>query len=781
MKGNGAQRARVRVRGIVQGVGFRPFVYDVAARNGLAGFVSNDSDGVIAELEGNAEAVRRAVVEIRDHPPALAVVDEVTTEPVTATGDRGFAIVPSAAGGERRTLVSPDMATCDDCLRELHDPADRRHRYPFINCTNCGPRFTITIDVPYDRPNTTMAAFGLCEDCATEYRDPANRRFHAQPVCCPACGPQLRLVPVPRRVGRMRASGSVPAAGKEAGDPLVAAVSLLRAGQILAVKGLGGYHLATSAEQEEAVARLRSRKHREERPFAVLVADLEMARSLCVVGEEEARLLSGPRRPIVLLERRRDAPVAPSVAPAQRTLGLMLPYTPLHHLLAHDYGGAIVLTSGNLSDEPIAYDDADADQRLAGIADAFLTHDRGIHVRTDDSVTRWWPGGELLVRRSRGYAPAPVTLPRDLPRSVLGCGAHLKHTFCLAKGRAAFVSHHIGDLENLETMASFVEGVEHFRRIFDVDIQVAAHDLHPEYLSTKHAYGLEGVELVGVQHHHAHIASCLADNGTDRRVIGVAFDGTGLGDDGTLWGGEVLLADLERYERVAHLTPVPLPGGEAAIRQPWRMAAVWLDAAYGQGHPASAPHPAAAAIRDRHAGHWDAVLSMAAGGVNAPMTSSVGRLFDAVAAILGIRDAITYEGQAAIELEELAHRTPVAAYPAAVSTAPGLQIDGAALVRAVADDLVNGTDRALIAARFHGGLAASVVEVCLRVRDERGVNAVALSGGVFQNTRLLAAVGDGLAAAGFEVLRHRQVPCNDGGISLGQVAVAGARDRAAGP
>ena len=774
----------MRVEGIVQGVGFRPFVYSLATSLGLGGLVGNDPGGVFAEVEGEPAAVRRFLVLLEQQAPPLARIDRVTTRDLRLTGSARFAIAPSEAGGPGaaaavgRTLVSADTATCADCLAELADPADRRFGYPFINCTNCGPRFTIVRDVPYDRALTTMAGFDLCSLCAAEYRDPADRRFHAQPVCCPACGPRLRL---------LRRSGAQLPGHDEEARPIEAAAAMLRAGRVLAVKGLGGYHLAVDAGCEAAAAALRERKHREDKPFAVMVADLPAARRLCEVDDVAAALLSSPRRPIVLLPRR-AAPddgaavpsVAPSVAPGNRQLGVMLPYTPAHHLLLGALAAPIVLTSGNVSDEPIAYRDADALERLAGIADAFLTHDRAIHIRTDDSVVRAFRGRESVLRRSRGYVPEPLPVPVTFRRPVLACGAELKSTFCLAAGGHAFVSHHIGDLENAETLRSFTEGIAHFRRLFDIEPQVVAHDLHPDYLSTKYATGLADArsadpgladaELVGVQHHHAHIASCLADNGEAGPVIGVAFDGTGYGPDGTIWGGEFLVADLAGFDRAGHLDPVPMPGGAAAIRQPWRMAAAYLAAAY----PAGPPESLAVAARNERS--WAAVLTMARRGINAPLTSSAGRLFDAVAALLGVRDAISYEGQAAIELEQLADVGERGCYRAAVADGPPLRVAGADLVAVAAADLAAGVSRPVIAARFHNGVAAAIEEACLALRDRHGLDTVALSGGVFQNLLLTDRVVAQLAGRGFRVLVHRRVPCNDGGISFGQAVVAAARD-----
>jgi hydrogenase maturation protein HypF len=749
-------RTAIRVEGIVQGVGFRPYVYTLATGLGLGGFVGNDVDGVFVEVEGPSAAVTEFLRKLERDPPPLARIERVTARPITPNGDTSFAIAASGPVTQaRRTLVSADTATCADCLRELADPDDRRYRYPFINCTNCGPRFTIVRDVPYDRPFTTMAPFAMCPACEAEYHDPADRRFHAQPTCCPACGPRLTL--------RDQAGITL------SGDPLSTAAQLLKEGRVLAVKGLGGYHLAVDAACQPAAAALRARKHREDKPFAVLAADLTQARELVEVDEAAAGLLSSPARPIVLLRRRPGAAVAPATAPGNRSLGVMLPYTPLHHLLVRALGRPMVLTSGNVSDEPIAYRDDDALARLTPIADAFLTHDRAIYIRTDDSVARTFRARPMLIRRSRGYVPEPVTAGVGFPRPVLACGAELKNTFCLAQGRRAFLSHHIGDLENAETLRSFTEGIEHFRRLFDIDPQVVVHDLHPEYLSTKYALDLDGVDLHGVQHHHAHIASCLADNGADGPVIGVAFDGTGYGTDGTIWGGEFLVAGLAGFERGGHLIPVPMPGGAAAIRQPWRMAAAYLG-------PAA---PETLDVRRRNADRWAAVTAMAAKGVNAPLTSSAGRLFDAAAALLGVRDTINYEGQAAIELEQLADPAESGAYPAAVVAGAPFQIRAADLLTALISDLTAGVRAPVIAARFHHGVAAAIEAGCVLLRERHGLDTVALSGGVFQNMLLLHVTAARLEARGFRVLTHSRVPCNDGGISLGQAVIAAARDRLA--
>jgi len=765
-------RTGIRVEGIVQGVGFRPFVYSLATRLGLGGLVGNDVNGVFAEVEGDPAAVRAFLLALEREAPPLARIERISTVAMVPAGARIFEIVASRAAGRPRTLIAADTATCPDCLRELADPGDRRFRYPFINCTNCGPRFTIVRDVPYDRPLTTMAAFAMCDQCAAEYHDPADRRFHAQPVCCPACGPRLTLLD---DTGKPLSDPAPP--GQASYQALDAAAALLRQGRIVAVKGLGGYHLAADAANEEAVAALRARKHREDKPFAILVADLAVGRELCLVADDAASLLASQARPIVLLPRRPDAGVATSAAPGNRQLGIMLPYTPLHHLLLREVARPLVLTSGNVSDEPIAYRDGDALDRLPGIADAFLTHDRAIHIRTDDSVGRVFGGRPMLIRRSRGYVPEAVTVPGGFPRPVLACGAELKNTFCLAKDGRAFVSHHIGDLENAETLRSFTEGIEHFSRLFDITPQVVAHDLHPDYLSTKYALELDGVDLTGVQHHHAHIASCLADNGADGPVIGVTFDGTGYGTDGTIWGGEFLVADLADFDRGGHLEVVPMPGGAAAIRQPWRMAAAYLDALGAVGSKGGGPDLSGLDVAQRNAERWDAILSMARRRVNAPLTSSAGRLFDAVAAVLGVRDQINYEGQAAVELEQLADPGETSAYPAAIEPDTPFRARGADLVGAVVEDLAAGLPREVIAARFHNGLAGLIQAGCELLRERHGLGTVALSGGVFQNLLLLERTVSGLQNRGFAVLVHSRVPCNDGGISLGQAVVAAARDR----
>ncbi len=760
----GRRRTRVRVNGTVQGVGFRPYVYRLAGELGLGGFVLNDASGVLIEVEGNPASVDRFLVRVGAEAPPLAVVERVAIEECAASGDVSFTIRESVGSAVPDAPVAPDTATCEDCLRELSDPADRRFRYPFINCTNCGPRFTIVRGVPYDRPLTTMAAFTMCAACRAEYEDPADRRFHAQPNACPVCGPSLRLL------------GAELLAPE---DPIAATATALADGAIVAIKGIGGYHLACRAGDERAVAALRARKHREDKPFALMAPSAAVAESLVSLGPPARELLTSPERPIVLAPRRPGAPVADSVAPGAPELGVMLPYSPLHHLLLSDAGETLVMTSANVSDEPIAYRDEDALERLRGIADVFLVHDRPIQTRTDDSVLRVVDAPDrprrAFLRRSRGYVPGALALSgAGTPRPLLACGAELKNTFCLAKGARAWVSHHIGDLENYETLRSFAEGIGHFGALFAVEPEIVVHDLHPEYLSTKYALERDGVELVGVQHHHAHMAACLAEHGETGPALGAIFDGTGYGLDGTVWGGELLLGDLRSFRRVGALLPVALPGGERAIRQPWRMACSWLATA-GEGEP-ELPASLASRVDPRT---WSQVHRLIETGTAAPATTSIGRLFDAVAALAGIRSEINYEGQAAIELEAACDLGERGSYPVAVDASaradPSLVIDPRETIRAVAADVRAGAPTGVIARRFHRTIAGATVDACVRLAAAHGTEVVVLSGGVFQSRMLLESVWVALAAAGLRVLVPERLPVNDGGIAYGQAAVAAAR------
>jgi hydrogenase maturation protein HypF len=756
----------------VQGVGFRPFVYRLALEQGLAGYVLNDEQGVLLEVEGDVRAVECFLARLERDAPPLAAIEAVVAEPVATTGETGFAIVESATSGIPDAPVTPDAATCEHCLAELLDPADRRYRYPFVNCTNCGPRFTIVRGVPYDRPLTTMAGFRMCAECRREYDDPADRRFHAQPNACPRCGPRAWLTD---------ASGSeIAVPGTQ--DAVAGAARRLAEGCIVAIKGVGGFHLACEARDETVVAELRARKHREDKPFALMVADVDAAQALVELTAEEERLLRSPERPIVLARRRSRAAVAAAVAPASGELGVMLPYSPLHHLLLRDVAesaspvAALVMTSGNVSDEPIAHEDDDALARLAGIADAFLLHDRPIHARTDDSVVRAGRTGPrrrpLMLRRSRGYVPRPLALPVPARLPLLACGAELKSTFCVAKGSRAWVSHHIGDLEHYAAYASFREGIARFEQLFAVRPSVVAHDLHPDYLSTAYALERDGVETVGVQHHHAHLAACLAEHGCDpaRRAVGAIYDGTGYGPDGTIWGGELLVGGLLGYERAGGLWPVRMPGGAAAIREPWRMACAWLAEAYGEPQPL--PRTLHGAV-DPEA--WRAVGQIAATAAIAPVTTSMGRLFDAVAALCGVRPTVTYEGQAAVELEAGSSPHYRGAYELPLADVDGaVVLDARVTVRAVDADLRAGEPVAAVAARFHATIADATTRACLAIAEARGLDAVVLSGGVFQNRRLLEGVAMALHLSGLQVLVPEQLPVNDGGIAFGQAAIAAA-------
>ncbi len=768
------ERWRITVRGVVQGVGFRPFVYGQALRLGLAGYVLNDSGGVTIELEGGPDALNAFHQSLTEGAPPLARIASIEVEQIVPRGDTAFVIAHSQAGDERNTLISPDTAICDDCLRELFDPNDRRYLYPFINCTNCGPRFTIVQDVPYDRANTTMQDFKMCPACKAEYDDPLDRRFHAQPNACPVCGPQVKWRVQSADHG-LDCEETFSSRTTQSGLELAA--ERLGGGAVLAIKGLGGYHLACDALNPQAVDLLRRRKHREAKPFALMVPDLATARLLCEVSEAEAALLQSHRRPIVLLKQRADNEIAPGVAPGYDTLGIMFPYTPLHHVLMRFFEAdgsrrpaALVMTSGNLSEEPIAYKDDEARERLSSIAEGLVSHNRNIQVRCDDSVVRVAAGSEQLFRRSRGYAPEPVMLPFESPVPLLAAGGHLKNTFCLVKGRQAFISHHIGDVQNLETLKSYLEGIDHFKQIFDVYPEAVAYDLHPEYLATKYALDREIPLKIGVQHHHAHIASVLAEHGLEGQVIGIAADGTGYGTDGAVWGCEVMVAGLTEFERVAHLNYVPLPGGEQAVRQPWRMAATYLAKAYGDNFAGLELPFTKTFDRTR----WHTLGQMIDRGLNCPPTSSLGRLFDAVAALLGVGGEVIYEGQAAIELEMLA-QPDHQSYPVELADGTPIRLDVSPMIRAIVEDIQKGIPVSQIAGRFHFTIAEMLATVCLRVREDRGLAKVAVSGGVFQNRLLLEQLTACLTEIGFQVYTNRQVPTNDGGLSYGQAAVAAAQ------
>jgi hydrogenase maturation protein HypF len=767
-------RSEIFVRGIVQGVGFRPFVYAQASRRSLRGRVRNNTSGVLIEVEGDHGQIEEFVSDLRTCAPPLSTIESVECSHHLAPARYAdFVILESThdvADEQQFVPISADVATCEDCLRELFNPQDRRYQYPFINCTNCGPRFTIIEDIPYDRERTTMREFEMCTECRAEYQDPSNRRFHAEPTACWVCGPRLSLeLSLPNRAVTSSFTNRFAVAGSTA-SALAAARNLLQSGKILAIKGIGGFHLACDALNPVAVEQLRQRKYREDKPFALMAASVAIVREHCEVSPEEEQLLLSERRPIVLLNKRRDSSIPHAVAPGVNNFGFMLPYSPLHYLLLENFSRPLVMTSGNVSDEPICFDDAEAITRLSRIVDYFLLHNRRIHMRTDDSVARVHDGREMMLRRSRGYAPSAIKTAQKFETQILACGAELKNTFCIGRDNYAFVSHHIGDLENLETLRSFTEGIEHFKRLFHLRPEVVAYDLHPEYLSTKYALGLDDIATkIPIQHHHAHIASCMADNEIDGDVIGVAMDGLGFGTDGRLWGGEFFVANFVDAERVAHLAYVPMPGGAKAIREPWRMAAVYLQQTFGDRFvDLDLPF-----VNDMSERDWPALRSMLKAGTNCPETSSMGRLFDAVSGLIGVRSLVNYEGQAAIELEALADRICVDAYEFRIND--GNVISAHEVIRAAVVDLWSGTPAGTVAAKFHTGVARLILSLAEKIRAAHKLNRIALSGGVFQNLVLLSRVKPLLHASGFDVFTHSRVPANDGGISLGQAAIANAR------
>ena len=761
---SGTARVRARVEGVVQGVGFRPFVYRLAREERLGGFVRNDERGVVLEVDGRADAVESFLARLAVEAPPLAVVERIDCDRLVPTGEGDFQIVQSVSSGDADALVAPDAATCDDCLAELANPADRRFRYPFINCTNCGPRFTIVRGVPYDRPATTMAGFTMCPACRREYDDPGDRRFHAQPNACPACGPGVQLLG-DGPIAESRCASAPPPAGSRRAPSWRSRGSAATTSRA---------RRPTTAPWRE----LRARKRREDRPFALMVRDATAAAALVELADLERTLLVSAARPIVLAPRRARANVASAVAPGAPELGVMLPYAPLHHLLLADLAelgvDALVLTSGNVSDEPIAFRDGDARRRLAGIADGYLVHDRPIETRTDDSVVRAVRVGDdrrpLALRRSRGYVPSSVELPTAAARPILACGAQLKSTFCIARAHRAWVSHHIGDLEHYPALVAYRQGIEHFERLFALRPELVAHDLHPDYASTAYALELDDVELTGVQHHHAHLAACLAEHGLEGPAVGAIYDGSGYGTDGTIWGGEVLVGDLVSFERVASLRAVRMPGGARAVHEPWRMAYAWLTAA--RGEPADLPRSLDTVDPVR----WRQVGSIADSPAVSPETTSMGRLFDAVSALCGLRAHVSYEGQAAIDLEAAAS-APDDAYGLELVDEGGRRVlDPCGAIRAIADDLTAGVPVGAIAGRFHEGVARATARACIEAAERHGLEVAVLSGGVFQNRLLLERTAELVGREGLRPLVPERLPPNDGGISYGQAAVAAARD-----
>lgn len=753
-------RVHITIKGIVQGVGFRPFIYNLANHHSLSGYVLNNTRGVDIEIEGKIKNIKLFLKDLRVKSPPLAVIEEVNWQEFPPAGYKKFEIKSSHREKESFLPLSPDIGTCDACLKELFNPKDRRYRYPFINCTNCGPRFTIIKDIPYDRGCTTMSKFKMCTDCEAEYHDPSHRRFHAQPNACRVCGPRVQLYGSKDKKIEVR-------------DPLSSAAELIKKGNILAVKGMGGYHLACDATDSRIVGKLRERKNRVDKPFALMMLNIQQVKKFCKVNYEEESLLLSPRRPIVLLRREDESTFLQGVAPKNRYLGVMLPYTPLHYLLLEKVGIPLVMTSGNISEEPIAYKDEDAFNRLGKIADFFLVHNREIQIRVDDSVSRIAVGKPMIIRRSRGYAPQPIKVGFETKRCVLAMGGHLKNTFCFLKGNYALLSHHIGDLENLEALSALEEGVEHYKKIFRCQPQIVACDVHPNYASTavaKEYAEKNSLPLVSVQHHHAHIASVLAEKQVNEEVIGVAFDGSGLGTDTRIWGGEFLIATQAEFKRVAHLGEVNLPGGEAAIEEPWRMALSYLYKIYGDGCSRIACQILSGLVECEKIAIVEKLISKK---VNSPPTSSAGRLFDTVSSLLEIRGRVNYEGQAAVELEMLARDDRKVCYPfRVVRKEEEFIIDTLPVVKRIVEEIREGESSTAVATKFHWTISQIMLRVCELLRDRWGLNKVALSGGVFQNTLILKQTVPLLTSSGFEVFLHSLVPPNDGGISLGQAVVA---------
>ena len=750
-------RAKATIQGIVQGVGFRPFIYQLAQERQLKGYVANTALGVDLEVEGDLSAIEDFLRDIELRKPPLAEITKFDAVFLPLKSYQEFTIEDSRADTERSVLISRDVSICHDCLRELLDSSDRRHTYPFINCTNCGPRYTIIKDIPYDRDKTTMQVFKMCKACDEEYHNPVNRRFHAQPNACWECGPRVSLYDNTRNL--------IPC-----DDPVKETIKFLRQGKILAIKGLGGFHLAVDATNDQAVGRLRLRKHREEKPLAIMSRDIQSIKTYAYVTEDEEKLLTSSRRPIVLLKKKERHNISQEVSPRNKNFGVMLPYTPLHYLIFEGDFLALVMTSGNMTEEPIVIDNHDAFERLSSIADYFLIHNRDIYLRSDDSILRVVDGIPRQIRRSRGYVPVPIFL-KWKTEPVLACGAELKNTICLTRGDCAFLSQHVGDLENLETLDFLELTIGHLKRILEINPTIIAYDLHPEYLSTKFALEQKDMRLIGVQHHHAHIASCMAEHGVDETVIGLSLDGTGYGLDGKIWGGEVLICNLHGFERVCHFDYVAMPGGTAAIKEPWRMAISYLYHTYHQEFMELDID----FLKSLDEKRLKVILKMIERGVNSPLTSSLGRLFDGIAALIGLRQRVKYEGQAAMELEMAIEENGDSYYPYEISEQDSQWVFmHQPIIKGVVGDMTNGLSQGKISAKFHNTLLHMLSEICIRIRERRGLNAVALSGGVFQNAFQLEGLTRRLNDREFEVYTHSKVPANDGGISLGQAVIANA-------
>ncbi len=747
---------RLEVDGIVQGVGFRPFVYQLAKRHSINGEVANTSSGVFIHIEGPDENIESFCDDLTHKSPPLSRITKLSIHQEKIKSYNTFSIAKSIDNAGMATLISPDVSICEDCLHELFNPDDRRYKYPFINCTNCGPRYTIIDNIPYDRPNTSMKHFKMCKQCQDEYDNPENRRFHAQPNACDVCGPHVTLYDNTRAI-------------ISAGDPIKKTAEFLKQGHIVAIKGLGGAHLAVDAENHDAVLRLRARKHREEKPLALMSYSINDIRRYAVVDPEDESLLLSHQRPIVILKKRDANSISEQVSPGNRYFGTMLPYTPIHYLLLRCGLTALVMTSGNMSEEPIAIDNEDAFDRLSEIADFFLMHNRDIYLRSDDSIVRNTAGSIRFIRRSRGYVPTPVFLKHTVPQ-VLSCGAELKNTVCLTKNNMAFLSQHIGDLENASAYNFFCETIEHMKRILNIKPELLAHDLHPGYLSSRYAMEQSDIETLPVQHHHAHIVSCMAENLVDGPVIGLSFDGTGYGPDGSIWGGEILVADKKEYTRRAQISDVLMPGSAAAIREPWRMAISYLYDAFGDSYQdLNLP-----VLKEIDAKNVNIIIEMMLKGVNSPRTSSLGRLFDGVAGILGIRQTVCYEGQAAMELEMVAEEKTDEVYDYEWTSGERYKVLPKPIISGIVNDMENGVSISRISAKFHMTIIRMFSNLCKHIRTETGLNRVALSGGVFQNSIILTGIIRLLKEQNFQVFTHHLVPTNDGGISLGQAVIAAA-------
>jgi len=755
------ERKRLEIKGIVQGVGFRPFIYRLAKNHKLKGFVFNNTKGVIVDLEGSHSSIESVLRKIKEQSPPLAQIKEIESKNLPVKGYKDFVIKYSRKEEEKNTLVSPDIATCDSCFQELLDPSDRRYKYPFINCTNCGPRFSIIKELPYDRKNTTMKKFKMCRDCRYEYENPLDRRFHAQPDACALCGPEVELL---SRKGR-----------KVKGEPFHKTIELIKKGKIVAIKGLGGFHIACDAKNNSAIKLLRKRKNRPFKPFALMARDVDTIKKYVNVSKEEEKLLESQRAPILLLKRKEDCDLPYEITPNNKYIGFMLPYTPLHILLLNTDTNidVLVMTSGNRKDDPIIFKNEDAFSYLSNIVDYFLLHNRDIHIQADDSILRVPSNKEILmVRRSRGYVPEPIKSPIKFDENILGCGGHLRNTFSLARGNEILISHHLGRLDSILSQVSYERGIEHFINLFNINPEIIVVDKHPGYFSTQFGKKMtfdNKKKLIEVQHHHAHIASCLIDNEVDKDVIGIAWDGTGYGDDGAIWGSEFMIANLKNFKRKAHLQYMPLPGSEKAIEEPWRMAVSYLYKSFGEDFLNIDIDFTRRLNKDK----WKNIKIMIDSGINSPETSSMGRLFDALSSLIGVRDEITYLGQAAIELEMIMDKDENDFYNFDIKKENGLYIiDPSRVIHLITLDIINSVSNSIISGKFHKGVVEMIVEVSRLLRKETDIFEVAISGGVMQNLYLRNNATKRLTEEGFKVYNHRKIPPNDGGISVGQVAIA---------